>query len=148
MKKLVAAVAIVSVTATVAMAGWWADFQKAYEKENIQVAVEGALEKGTSPDNIVEKGTEIEGLNPQNLVKALYCAGVNGIDIRAAAKKYKISEGIVIAGHKQSVAECGNKVVDAQAYPSENSRHFNNPPPNGNGNGHGPRHGASPFAPE
>ncbi|WP_419176490.1 hypothetical protein [Desulfosediminicola sp.] len=147
MKKIIAALSIVVVSATVALAGWLEDFQTAYEAENIQVAVEGALEQGTAPAEIIESALGIESLNPQNLVKALYCAGVNGIDINAAAKKYKISEDIVIAGHKQSVAECGDQVVDAQAYPNNNSRFFN-PPPNGNGNGHGPRHGASPFQPE
>ncbi len=59
---------------------------------------------------------ELEGLNPQNLIKALYCAGAKGQDIREAAEKYNISEMILAAGFKKSKAECSDMVADAQAY--------------------------------
>lgn len=147
MKKLIAALAMVAVSATVVFAGWSEDFKKTYKAENIQVAVEGALEKGAAPEKIVGEGVAIEGLNPQNLVKALYCAGVSGIDVRAAAEKYKISEMIVAAGHRQSVAECGVQAVDAQAYKGkgQNQNRFFHTPSNGGGGGQGP---ASPATPE
>lgn len=137
MRKLIAAMAMVAISATVVFAGWWEDFKKAYEAENIQVAVEGALEEGTAPEKIVGNAVTIESLNPQHLVKALYCAGVDGVDIRAAAEKYKISEMIVAAGHRQSVAECGDKVVDTQAYRegAQKQNRFVNGPQNGGGNG-------------
>jgi hypothetical protein len=60
-------------------------------------------------------------LNPQNLIKALYCGGVRGDDIRAAANKAGISDMLVVAAFEQSVAECGDQVADAQAYTPANT---------------------------
>jgi len=102
--------------ASTAFAEWVVDFKNTYTTEGIDKAVENALKEGQSPDAIVELGVEIEGLNPQNLIRALYCAGANGQDIRAAAEKFAISEPILIAGYKKAVDECGDRVADAQAY--------------------------------
>lgn len=99
------------------MAEWKVDFQKLYAAEGIDKAVEAAMKEGKNPDSIVEAGLEIEGLNPQNLIKALYCAGASGQDIRAAAEKSQIiTELILAAGYKKSIDECGDRVADSQAY--------------------------------
>lgn len=116
MKKLWFAFFLVVFGASVACAEWMVDFKNTYVKEGIDQAVERALKDGQSPDAIVEFGVAIEGLNPQNLVRALYCAGANGQDVRAAADKFGISEPIVIAGYKKAIDECGDRVADAQAY--------------------------------
>lgn len=116
MKKKIAGCLMVLLFATTAFAEWKVDFKEKYAKEGIDPAVVGAMKEGVLPVEIVENGLQLEGLNPQNLVKALYCAGANGQDVTDAAKKYNISEIIVAAGYKKSVEECGDQVADSQAY--------------------------------
>ena len=116
MKKIATACMLVLFSAALVFAEWLVDFRDTYVAEGIDKAVENALKQGTVPDLIVKNGLELEGLNPQNLVKALYCAGASGQDIREAAERYGISETILAAGFKKSVAECGDQVADAQAY--------------------------------
>lgn len=90
--------------------------QESYNKIGIDNLVVELLKEGISPDTIVKDCIEIEGLNPQNLVKALYCAGVTGEDVRKASEKYGISEPMIVAGYKKSIDECGDRVEDSQAY--------------------------------
>ena len=116
MKRLATACFLLLFSASIACAEWLVDFRDTYVSEGIDKAVENALKDGTTPDLIVENGLDLEGLNPQNLIKALYCAGANGQDIRDAAEKYDISEPVLAAGYKKSVAECADQVADAQAY--------------------------------
>ena len=122
MKRITAICIMVLMGFSIACAEWLDDFGGTYVKDGIDKAVEKALKDGANPGMIVENGLKLEGLNPQNLVKALYCAGAKGQDIRAAAEKWGISEVIVAAGFKKSVAECVD--VDTQAYtpiPADNS---------------------------
>lgn len=116
MKKLAIACVLVIMSVTVAFAEWLVDFKDTFVKEGIDKAVVIALKGGANPDLIVENGLQLQGLNPENLVKALYCAGAKGQDIRAAAQKWNISEIVVAAGYKKSIAECDNVVADSQAY--------------------------------
>lgn len=116
MKGLLTACMLVLVSVSIACAEWQVDFRDTYVSEGIDKAVENAMKEGKTPDLIVENGLELEGLNPQNLIKALYCAGAKGQDIREAAQKYNISEMILAAGFKKSKAECSDMVADAQAY--------------------------------
>ena len=92
------------------------ELQKRYNTIGIDNLVVELLKEGISPDAIVKDCIEIEGLNPQNLVKALYCAGVAGEDARKASEKYGISEPMIVAGYKKSIDECGDRVEDSQAY--------------------------------
>ena len=101
---------------TVAYAEWQVDFLEKYKKEGIDQAVIVAIQQGALPVDIVERGLKLEGLNPQNLVKALYCAGANGADITEAAQQYGISDMIVAAGFKKATEECSDQIADAQAY--------------------------------
>lgn len=108
---------LVLFSVSIASAEWMVDFRNTYAAEGIDKAVENALKDGKNPDAIVELGVvQIEDLNPQNLIRALYCAGASGQDVRAAAEKYKITEQIVAAGYKKSIDECGDRVADSQAY--------------------------------
>lgn len=116
MKKIWLACFLVMFGASMACAEWMVDFKNTYAKEGIDKAVENAMKEGKNPDAIVELGVEIQGLNPQNLVRALYCAGANGQDVRAAAEKFNISEPILVAGYKKAIDECGDRVTDSQAY--------------------------------
>ena len=116
MKSIVTACFLVLFSVSIACADWLVDFRDTYVAEGIDKAVENALKEGKTPDLIVENGLELEGLNPQNLIRALYCAGANGQDVREAAEKWNISEVIVAAGYKKSQAECGDQDADTQAY--------------------------------
>jgi len=128
-KHLVIAMAMVLGLATLGYAEWLTDFRDIYQKEGIDPAVVEALKQGAQPDQIMENGLLIEELNPQNLVKAMYCAGIRGDDIRAAAQQYGITDLIVVAGYNKSVEECSDRVVDTQAYtPVATAVSFAGPP--------------------
>ena len=101
---------------SLAMANWLDDFIREFQKSGIDEAVKVALKKGAVPDAIMENGLKFRELNPQNLVKAMYCSGIRGDDIRAAGQKYDVSDLIIVAGYKKSVEECGDQLVDTQAY--------------------------------
>lgn len=130
MKRIITAFLIVGFASSVACADWLADFRDNYKNKSIDVAVENAMKEGVGPDIIVENGLALENLNPQNLVKALYCAGVSGKEVYEASEKYKISELLVVAGFKKSVEECGDRVTETQPYsPVNRERGPKFPPP-------------------
>lgn len=116
MKRIIMAVMLLALSASVANADWLGDFMDNYKNNSIDEAVEKAVEEGVTPDDIVENGLTIKELSPPDLVKALYCAGVSGEDIYNSAQKYNISELIVAAGFKKSTEECGDSVTDTQPY--------------------------------
>jgi hypothetical protein len=130
MKKQVLLVSVlVLFSVTLAMAEWLKDFRDIYASEGIDPAVVEALKQGADPYQIMENGLQLEGLNPQNLVKAMYCAGIRGDDIRAAGNQYGVTDIIVVAGYKKSVEECGDRLVDTQAYtPTATVVSFAGPP--------------------
>lgn len=117
MKKLFCATFLcLAVVATAAHADWIKNFSAAYQSKNIDIAVTDALKEGTGPDLIINEGLKIQGLNPQHLIKALYCAGVDGNDIKKAADAAGISDILLVAAYEKSVAECGDQLADTQAY--------------------------------
>jgi len=117
---------------TPALADWIEDFSINFEDKGIEYAVPKALEEGKTPYDIITEGVKITALNPQNLLKALYCSGAAGDDIKAGADANDISEIIVVAAFKKSIVECGDAVADSQAYtPSGPS--FAGPPSGGGG---------------
>lgn len=116
MKKILLTLTMVALFCTAAFAEWQVDFKDTYTNKGIDQAVIDALKEGADPDSIVVNGLDLEGLNPQNLVMALYCAGVKGQDIRDAAANHDISEMILTAGYKKSVVECSDVIADSQAY--------------------------------
>ena len=116
MKKIILACFLTFSVATAAMAGWTETFVATYQEKGIDQAVNGALHEGKTPVLIIEEGLKIEGLNPQNLLMALYCAGADGNDIKKAAEAAGISEVLLVAAYEKSVAECGDQMSDAQPY--------------------------------
>jgi hypothetical protein len=133
-KHLFIIMAMVLGVANMAFAEWLTDFRDIYQEEGIDPAVVDALKQGAQPDQIMENGLLLEGLNPQNLVKAMYCAGIRGDDIRAAAQQFGVTDLIVVAGYNKSVDECGDQLVDTQAYtPVATAVSFAGPPAPGGG---------------
>lgn len=116
MKKIFLAALLVVATVSVAFAEWLVDFKENYSKIGIDKAVVEAMKEGATPDAILQNGLTFEGLNPQNLIKALYCAGAKGDEVKAAADQYEVSEVVLVAGYKKAVEECSDQVVDSQAY--------------------------------
>ena len=127
MKRVLIAV-LLCVLATPALADWSETFQASYAEKGLDAAVMEAVEAGTGPGLIVAEAMKIEGLNPQDIVTALYSAGVIGSDIMAAAADNGISELMVDAGHKQFLEQSGDQVADTQAY-SDNGRRVRRGPP-------------------
>ncbi len=114
--KMFLVAACLLLVATYAAAAWLDEFKSTYERSGIDEAVIRALKLGATPDAIMSTGLEFIDLNPQSLVKAMYCGGIRGDDIHAAGQKYNVSDLIIVAGYKKSVEECGDQVVDTQAY--------------------------------
>jgi hypothetical protein len=118
MKRLIIATFVGFLIASPALADWIKDFSVNFEAQGIEFAVPKALEEGRNPSEIIREGLKFTDLNPQDLLKALYCSGVAGDDIKQGADKNGISEIIVVAAFKKAVAECGDAVADSQAYTS------------------------------
>ncbi len=116
MQRMLFAVILIPLFCTVASAEWQDDFDENYATRGIDQAVKAALQGGVDPDSITRKGHSLAGLSQQHLVKALYCAGVKGQDIRDAAADNEISESIVTAGYKMSIAECRDAVAESRGY--------------------------------
>ena len=116
MKHIVISTFLCILLASPAFADWIEDFDVNLDTQGIEVAVAKALEEGKTPTEIVDRATQIEGLNPQNVLKALYCEGAAGDDIKIAADAAGISDLILLAAFDKSVAECGDAVADSQAY--------------------------------
>ncbi len=99
-----------------AIAEWVAEFADTYRKHGIYQAVAEVFEEGLTPEEIAENALSVEGVNPQNLVAALYCAGANPEDVRAASEEVGISEMILVAGFETAKTVCGDEITDTQAY--------------------------------
>ena len=117
------------------LADWIEDFSVNFDDKGIEFAVPKALEEGKTPNDIIKEGLKLATLNPQNLLKALYCSGADGDDIKAGADENDISEIIVIAAFKKSVVECGDAVADSQAYTPSGPNFAGPPSPGGGGGG-------------
>ena len=132
MKRWAYAVSVVLLSSSLACASWLDDFTSIFQNEGIDQAVEEALKEGATPDVVVENGLQLEGLNPSNLIKALYCAGAKGQDIKEAALDAELSQLVITAGYQQSIAECGDRVADAQPFtPVATGTSFVRPAPGG-----------------
>lgn len=116
MKRILFAVIFIPLVCTAASAGWQDDFNENYTSQGIDQAVKVALQNGIDPYSIFVLSRGLAGLNLQHLVKAHYCNGVKGQDIRDAAAENKISESIVTAGYKMSLAECRDAVARSHGY--------------------------------
>jgi hypothetical protein len=91
---------------------YWDTFYKNYKTMGIDKATILALTEGVQPAALIEAGLALENLNPQNLIKAMYCAGYNGDDIKKACDQYGISELVLVSGFKKSRAECSQDCRD------------------------------------
>lgn len=116
MKKLIVSVLLSLLVASPALADWIEDFSVNNETQGIEVAVSEALKAGMNPMMIVDEGLKLAGVNPQQILKALYCEGSDGDDIKAAADSAGISDIILVSAFEKSIAECGDAVADSQAY--------------------------------
>lgn len=116
MKKIILACVLTVSCATVAMADWTETFFSTYKEKGIELAVNGALTEGQTPALILNEGLKIQELNPRQLLMSLYCAGADGKDINKSAEEAGISDILLVDAYEKSVAECGDKMSDSQAY--------------------------------
>lgn len=95
----------------------WVDmFHNVYHEKSIDHAVIFALQEGKSPEEIIKISITISGLNTQNIIRALYCAGADGWDIKKAAAKYGIPEATVVVGYKKNIDECTTTDAFSKTY--------------------------------
>ena len=87
-------------------------------KMGFMYAVEEVVDGGYTPLEITITAMEqIEGINPNGLVAALYCAGAKHDEIRMASQEAGISEMILVSGFETAKTVCGDNLQDTQAYP-------------------------------
>ena len=106
-KMIMAVVVLLCMVASVAYADWAEDFMNTFARKGVEPAVEEAFKVGVSPADIVKMIKEAGGVEPADAVKALYCVGVSGSVVQAAASEAGLPESVVAAGYKQSVDQCG-----------------------------------------
>lgn len=99
-----------------AVAEWVADFEDSFKKNGVYQAVAEVFGEGYTPLEILTHGMDMEGMNPQNLIAAIYCAGAEPEHIRQATEELGLSELILLAGFKTAKTVCEDVVTDTQAY--------------------------------
>ncbi|MCF8056753.1 MAG: hypothetical protein K9K37_08950 [Desulfocapsa sp.] len=99
-----------------AIAEWVADFTTSYNENGIYQAVAEIFKEGVTPEEAFPQIINVEGVNPQNLVAAAYCAGAKHEDIRSASESVGIPEMIVVAGWETAKTVCGEEIAATQAY--------------------------------
>ncbi|MCF8055328.1 MAG: hypothetical protein K9K37_01655 [Desulfocapsa sp.] len=102
-------------TASATDTEWKEIFDSTYQDKGIQVAVEKVLKEGVTPESIIHQGLTIDGLLAQDIVKSLYCAGVEGEDIEAACQTIGIPELIVVTAHEKATEECFDPLNPTQS---------------------------------
>lgn len=91
---------------------WQQAFRETYSSKGIDEAVVNALGTGASPDQIIKTGLPIEGLNPAELVKALFCALVPPAYIYDAAEVNRIEDETVQEGYELALAQCAEEMEE------------------------------------
>ncbi len=105
-------------------ANWKNTFTDTYIDLGIDDAVVFALKDGISPYFILKEGLVFDGLNPVNIIKALYCAGAKGEDIGKAAKRLEIDSLVLTSGYRKYIVECSEGMADSQAFTSGSKTGF------------------------
>ncbi len=101
MKKIIISTLLGIFVATSSFADWIENFSVNNQTQGVEVAVAEALKAGMDPTSIVDEGLKIAGINPQHLLKALYCEGTDGDDVKAAADSAGISDLILVAAFEK-----------------------------------------------
>ena len=120
-----------------AIAAWVEGFKVSYNDNGVYQAVADVFGDGRTPEEILINALEVEGINPQNLVAALYCAGAKPEDIRVAADDAGVSDMILVAGFETAKTVCGDEIADTQAYTPTGPNFASVPGGNGGGNIYG-----------
>lgn len=138
MKKVMVALLALGLSATVCFAkpSWMDLFMNEFTIKGIDNAVQVALENGATPDEIVKKSltlveqtqTSQDPLLKQNIAKALYCAGLEGLAVQDVLEINNFTIEEVTSGYQKSVEECG-EVVQPYQVRRQNVRIPPPPPP-------------------
>jgi hypothetical protein len=91
---------------------WQEDFMKDFDKFGIDDAVENALDKGISANEILTLiVSNQEKFQTRMSLQALYCGGADRKAVREAANKLGITVAEVSVSLEESIAECGSKLA-------------------------------------
>ena len=88
------------------------EFLLSLQQDSTPVAVQTALSEGMSVEDIIKYSLAVEGINPYQILVALFQNGANSRDITQAATKFGISPVMIVAASEES--QSGKS--DTQAY--------------------------------
>ena len=109
MKKIILIGSFLALFSTPVLADWAEDFAVNAADNGTEFAVAEALKVGVAPEDIMaliqQSGTvQVE---PVGVIKALYCYGVSGPVVNAAAVNTGVPTSTVATGFQQAVQQCG-----------------------------------------
>ena len=109
MKKIAVIGSFLVLLNTQALADWAEDFAANVASQGPEFAVAEALKVGTAPEDILAliQQTGTVQVEPVAAIKTLYCFGVSGPVVNAAAVNAGVPTSVVAAGFQQSVQKCG-----------------------------------------
>ena len=109
MKKIAVIGSFLVLLNTQALADWAEDFAANVASQGPEFAVAEALKVGTAPEDIMAliQQTGTVQVEPVVAIKTLYCLGVSGPVVNAAAADAGVPTSVVAAGFQQSVQQCG-----------------------------------------
>ena len=106
MKKIIVTGSLLVLLSNQALADWTEEFPTNAANYGPEFAVEEALKVGAAPEDIMALVQRSGSVEPTGAIKALYCAGISGPAITAAATLAGLPESAVAAGYRQSVGQC------------------------------------------
>ena len=115
MKKHAVAMLLLFLWSSVTMAEDWSQtFRETYAAKGVDEAVVNALSSGITPDQILKTGLPIVGLQPAELIKALFCALVPPAYIYDAATVNSVKDETVLEGYELALAQCAEAMEEKE----------------------------------
>lgn len=94
---------------------WQSTYYSTYTKEGVKPAVTGLLEIGKSPEDILNASVSSESIEVQPVLTVLFCLGIDAKEIQNASELAKIDTDTLLLAFEDSVAECGDMLMDDEA---------------------------------
>lgn len=106
LKKSMLSLFLLFAACSAALADWTDVFRDMIAKKGLDEAVVHALSEGNSPELIIETALQVEGLEEQKLIKALFCALAPLMDVYEGAAANGIADEKVTEGYDLALEEC------------------------------------------
>jgi len=136
MKVLLLLTATLLLTCSSAFADWTQLFLDAYTEKGIDTAVVTVLKNDITPNQIMDYGLTIEGLEQPELIKALFCAMVQPNTIYEAAADHQLTEATVAKGYQLALAQCAEAMEEQLNIGGDPAGQFPETQPGGDSGSH------------